>query len=87
MTGDALKKPVPAVAVVGAATLNDEAAAEFTTVTLPLVPLTEPEVAVNLTLSRLSSVTLTVAVPLTKGYGGGHDVVWLSLAVSVTWPL
>ncbi len=33
---------------------------------LPLVPLTEPEVAFRVTVSRLLSVTVTVAVPLTS---------------------
>ncbi len=46
-------------------TLSDDTATEETAM-LPLVPLAEPDVAVSLTLSRLSSVTLTVAVPLTR---------------------
>src|SRR5579859_7097043 len=58
-------KPVPAVAAPGALTLSDAADAEPTAILL-LVPVTEPEVAISLTLSALSSEIVTVAVPLTS---------------------
>jgi hypothetical protein len=78
-------KLVPAITPAGALTAN-AVAAPAPTVVLPPLPWIDPEVAVKITLSAVFSVTVTVAVPLTKVTGPVTCTVCPSPAVKVTLP-